>query len=84
MAINSIIAAKEKLEIVLSAPVPAYRSDRRDGRNGGVARFAGASARRGGIPPAEPREFRSDIIKYTPHLCYGRIIHLCYTYLISR
>jgi len=44
-------AAKEKLEIVLSAPVQCEAGGR-----GGV----------GGIPPAEPREFRSDIFKQTP------------------
>ena len=53
-------AAKEKLEIVLSAPVPAFtfqfRSGRRGGRKGGM----------GGIPPAEPSQFSSDIFKQTP------------------
>jgi hypothetical protein len=44
-------AAKEKLEIVLSAS-----ASRRGGRKGGV----------GGIPPAEPSQFRSDILKQTP------------------
>src|SRR3990167_7917694 len=43
-------AAKEKLEIVLSAPVQGEAG----GRGGG-----------GGIPPAEPRQFRSDIFKQT-------------------
>jgi len=44
-------AAKEKLEIVLSAPVQGEAGGR-----GGV----------GGIPPASPSQFRSDIFKQTP------------------
>jgi hypothetical protein len=43
-------AAKEKLEIVLSAPVKGEAGGRR----------------MWGVPPAEPREFRSDIFKQTP------------------
>jgi hypothetical protein len=43
-------AAKENLEIVLSAPV------QREAGGRGV----------GGIPPAEPSQFRSDIFKQTP------------------
>jgi hypothetical protein len=43
-------AAKEKLEIVLSAPV--------QGEAGGRGVW--------GVLPAEPREFRSDIFKQTP------------------
>ena len=43
-------AAKEKLEIVLSAPV--------QGEAGGRGVW--------GIPPAEPSQFRSDIFKQTP------------------
>ncbi len=37
--------------------LPFRSGSRRGGRKGGV----------GGIPPAEPREFRSDIFKQTPH-----------------
>lgn len=45
-----IFSSKEKLGIVLSAPV--------QGEAGGMGVW--------GIPPAEPREFRSDIFKQTP------------------
>ncbi|OGE26325.1 hypothetical protein A3C26_02880 [Candidatus Daviesbacteria bacterium RIFCSPHIGHO2_02_FULL_39_12] len=44
-------AAKEKLEIVQSERVASA-----GGRKGGL----------GGIPPAEPSQFRSDIFKQTP------------------
>jgi len=47
--IEKEFAAKEKLEIVLSAPIQGEAGGR------GV----------GGIPPALPREFRSDIFKQT-------------------
>jgi len=55
-------AAKEKLEIVLFASASRLRTAsvgqaRRGGRKGGV----------GGIPPAEPSQFRSDIFKQTPY-----------------
>ena len=54
-------AAKEKLEIVLSAPVPAFTQEFRSGRQD----EAGGRGV-GGIPPAEPREFRSDINQKAP------------------
>ncbi len=49
--INFLRSAKEKLEIVQSERVAST-----GGRKGGV----------GGIPPAEPSQFRSDIFKQTP------------------
>jgi len=60
-------AAKEKLEIVLSAPVPAFTFQFRSGRQG----EAGGRGVGGGIPPAEPvNEISSDIFKQTPHERY--------------
>jgi len=44
-------SAKEKLEIVLSAPIQGE---------------AGGRAGVGGIPPVEPSQFRSDIFKQIP------------------
>jgi len=62
-------ATKEKLEIVLSAPVPAFTQEFRSGRQGS----AGGRGVWGGIPPAEPSQFLSDIFKQTPPLvrCSG-------------
>ena len=51
-------AAKEKLEIVLSAPVQGEAG----GRGGG------------GIPPAEPSQFRSDIFKQTPQIDINKLM----------
>ena len=48
------------LAVCLSAPVPAFTQEFRSGRQGEVG------GRGGEIPPAEPREFRSDIFKQTP------------------
>jgi len=66
------LAAKEKLEIVLFAPVPAFTQEFRSGRQG----EAGGRGVWGGIPPADlpaevstqagPSQFRSDIFKQTP------------------
>ncbi|MBI5178443.1 MAG: hypothetical protein HZA04_04210 [Nitrospinae bacterium] len=44
-------SAKEKLEIVFSVPVQGE---------------AGGRGSVGGIPPADPNQFRSDIFKQTP------------------
>src|SRR3989338_11359404 len=71
-------AAKEKLEIVLSAPVQGEAGHAQTpsglcgvnprGLSGGgifTPHFERSEIVAG--TPAEPREFRSDIIKYTPH-----------------
>ena len=68
-------AAKEKLEIVLSAPVPAYRSGRQ-GEAGGKVGEGILRQAQDKFPPADlpaevstqagPSQFRSDIFKQTP------------------
>jgi len=56
-------AAKEKLEIALSASASRLRT-----ASVGQARRGGRNSSHTPLPPAEPREFRSDIFKQTPHL----------------
>jgi len=66
------LAAKEKLEIVLSAPVPAFTQEFRSGRQGEAGgRGVWGEFRHADLPAevstqAGPSQFRSDIFKQTP------------------
>jgi len=85
-------AAKEKLEIVLSAPVPAYRSGKQ-GEAGGRGGCGGPQHQKLSlrcwvkIPPADlpaevstqagPSQFRSDIFKQTPQFRISQVDRRC-------